>query len=147
MELSTNGDYLVVNYNDASTVNVKAQNISRIKERGDTVLKIVTQGVAGNTDIIKIKFSDVTSPVFGSFSDLVTYVSNFSSTSINEYVHVVTASEASTDEADISAFGISSISQVFLNNAFIPSGDYTFDGSTLSFDNNIDENDIITIYA
>lgn len=142
MNLEDIGNRIVIEYNHGS-VSVLKEDIVDVSTN-DTRERIVLI-VDGGRDRI-IRFAAVESPVFASFSDLSDWINGATQSSGGAIEIIADADDASSDSIDVSAYSVSEIRTLFLNNAFVPSDDYTLSSGTVSFDINIDEGDIISIY-
>lgn len=142
MEIVDNGNALEID----SKLQILKQDIGHVKiNSGQERVTLINNS---KPTVFVLRYADITSPSFATFSDFSDWIDGARVSSGQPVDFVVDATEAAADEVDISGYNISTINFVFVNNAYIPSSDYTFDSSaeTLAFDVNIDEDDIVTIY-
>jgi hypothetical protein len=142
MEITDNGSVLDID----GKLQILKQDIGHVKiNSGQERVTLINNS---KPKVFVLRYADITSPVFAAFSDFSDWIDGARLSSGQPIDFVVDAGEATTDTVDISGYNISTIRFVFVNNAFIPSSDYTFDSAaqTLAFDVNLNENDIVTVY-
>jgi hypothetical protein len=148
MIIEKTGNILKIDRGTANVMYIFREMLAAIRsDSSKNKIHLMTASYSRNSDFNVLPYSEITSPVFGSYSDFLDYILNFANSEVGEYAFTATSADAGSDSIDVSAYGWTSVSQVFVNNAFIPAADYSITSGTLSFDVNIGEGDVITIYA
>ena len=146
--IEKNGSLLSIDRGMSNTVYIFRNQLAAVRaDKSKNKIHLMTAAYSRNNDFNVLSLSDIESPVFTNFDEMVQYILDFADSDIGEFSFTASAADASTDSIDVSDYNWDGISQVFLNNAFIPSDDWTLSGDTLSFGVNVDEGDNITIYA
>ena len=146
--IEKNGSLLSIDRGMSNVIYIFQNQLAAVRvDNSKSKIHMMTAAYIRNSDFTVLDFDDIESPVFASFAEMVQYVLDFADSDVGEFSFVASAADAGSDSIDVSAYDWGSISQVFLNNAFIPAADWTLSSGTLSFDVNVDEGDNITIYA